>query len=502
MNSPAGGWAPRLHMSKSQKERDRKALKKITKQAEIDQVYRQHATSGVALAGAHAIRKVTKGSSSKWASMLSGAAKVATELIPLVAPLLLAGHAPTQMAAAANGVTAPASAAAAPLATGMGAPTMVGLYDLKAIKGKSGKVIGYTVTGMDYLDDVTVPAAGTIQGAIVADLNLLPLSRTFSGTKFRILATTCERWRVNKMCAMYAPSVAATTNGALLAYFDTDPTDTDLAAGVTGVQQAAAHEGAEVFQVWQTGLAQYCPDPNSQDLFINPDGTDARLCSAGRLRFVAASDLAAGTYGGIYLMYQVTFTLPQIETANTESMWVWFKNVASGITASIPLGVGTYAQLKQSGNLDGYYVSDGGFYKFTGWHPGQYLVAWRATSGSSLSPVTCVTDNVNYTQNSGYATYMSTSASGIVIIQVATDTRGNPSLGNFYFTAAIAPSSFWFYVASFDPSFALSSPKQRTLQDYEQDVASMRLDIERLKALVPAQRAPMLDQHSLPTTGW
>jgi len=474
-------------MSKNTQTISKKAAKKAAQAAAVQSLSSSSPGAALALAGAQSLRRVTKKSKSPWLSMLSGAAKMAVDLIPMVAPLLLASHAPTQMAAAQNGINiSSGSSVGAPLASASGAPTMVGVYNMKPIMS-NGKVIGVKITGMDYLGDISTTATN-LEGAVLSTVSLNPLSPSWNGTRCQKMASLYERYSFKKLVAMYAPSCAATTAGALCVFIDTDPTDTDIGAGKAGVQKATAHEGAEVGQVWQTLMACYCPDSATQDYYADPSGSDLRLISPGNLTVVATTDLPAATYGALYAMYEIDLKIPQLEVVGLGTVWGWLKNTATGITTAIPMGTGQYSDLLAAGNLTGYYLSNGTNYVFTGWPPGQYLISWRVTSVAS-APAVFTTDNVNYTQNSGSGTSIATTGNGMLLLQVKSDTKGNYSLGNFYITTTTnAPTTLWLYVAMFDPSFAMSTPKKMTLQDYESELRDVKVQLAQLQLRM--QRGP------------
>lgn len=302
---------------------------------------------------------------SGFTSFLKGAARVAAEVLPAMLPVLLAknGHAPSLAAAQMAGLPMSSSTGGmVGLATPASIQPLTGLHEMHSVKSR-GRVNGVRIVGLDYIGaiDTGTYTAGELlsmtnaAGSIPVDLDLNPTSATFLGTRFAQFAILYERFRINRMVVLYEPATSAVTPGAIGMYIDTDPNDpypTNL--GPTGaVQAAAGHLGYEDNQVWQVGVSGYYPDGRTQDFYLDADGSDERLISPGRFRALATVDMTAdSTLGSLYVMYDVTLTLPQIDdNATLIGQWATIKGVGTNLNGgddnnvfglNDPAGTGNY----------------------------------------------------------------------------------------------------------------------------------------------------------------
>jgi len=471
----------------SAEDKARRAAKIAAQQAQVQALSKSNPKSAVALAASHSLGRVaSKNKGNTWMNVISGAAKVMSDLIPVFAPLLLAGHGPTALAASQAGL--PPTPAGVPVASGMAVAPLVGDYGFKPtqVDSRTGKVNGMVFRGMDYLGDI-VALATVPQGHVLRQIDLNPHSLDWTGTRAQIFARLYERYRFRRLALLYQPTVPATQAGQLVCFCDTDPSDTHYGIGRAGVQKASSHAGAEVGQVWQMITAEYVPDKKTGDQYSDPEGSDERLISPGHFVCQSASELAAAVYGSIYAIYEVEYVVSQIQSIPLEMKLANLVQLA-GATTAIPLGVGTWEQLRAFGTLSGQYIPYSGGYAITGLHPGVYLWTWRCTAGAGLTAVTVSIDAVNYQSIFPSGTITATAANGMFILTVAKQTS-DPVQGRVVFTTTGAvPATFAIYIAPFDDVLsATASLKNKTLQSIERDVIEMQ---GQMRTLVAASTAP------------
>nr|QDH87835.1 MAG: hypothetical protein H3Bulk40844_000002 [Riboviria sp.] len=434
---------------------------------------------------------------STWASLLTGAAKVASELVPALLPALLANHAGTTKQLAVRSAvqgrsTGGAVPVAAPLAQGVAVQPMTGLTNFSCLK-KQGKVYGIRLTGLDYIDAIT--ATSYVAGDLVKEWDLNLASGTFSGTRLQREVSLWERYNVNHMCLIFEPTAPATQAGQLIAYIETDPDDVFNVSGRVAVQKAGSHIGAEQGQVWQMIIGQYFPDKKTPDFFASPDGSDDRLISPGRARIVAGTDLDDGPLGSVYVCYDVTFEVPQTEIQ--ESDLFAELNAVAGMASGNPVGttpwgtqqtgatnfeasIGAAPDGSGSGGLWGLPVGD---YYVTMWTVG---TGYSGATGLSATASGSLNNN-NYvvTNSRGPAGTASTGAVYSFYLHVEHDSSDNFEIGWLKLAGTATTVTACKTVIVSIP-YGLLLAKKRTLQQIEADFERR---LETLEGVIRAAAA-------------
>lgn len=480
--------------TKSQKEKA-KASSAATAMAVMKTIAKNEGTATVAQAAAKSLEKKSKKKGGWW-SVLSGAAKVAADLAPIVGPMLLANHGPTlqniRTKQVATGSVVTSSAQVAPLATGQGVQPIQGVYDMRPKFGKDGRMISVTIEGVDFLTSVST---GTYVGETLVSIDLNVYGSQFVGTRLQREATLYERYRIKRMVGLYQPSCPATTGGSIIMYMDTDPADHITGEGNVVIQKASAHAGSEVGQVWQMVCSEWVSDNKTQDYYADADGSDERLVSPGNLNILVASPIdttTSGYIGNLFIAYEVELLIPQIEGAGNLSAYALLNN-GNAPTGVKPFGDGTWDSLSVAGTLEGKFVSSGlsSFNTFYGFSPGSYLMSWRV-QGTGLSGLTVAVGGTTdvYQQTGGYSVINSagTIAMGYVVLSVSAKTTDYND-GCWTFTSSSsAVSGLEWWITSFIPSSAAPN-KKKTLQDYERELTEMRSQFSSLVTALRETRA-------------
>lgn len=261
-----------------------------------------------------------------WGGLLSGAAKVAADLVPAMLPFLLATHAPTMSAVrsaqSTGAMCTGAMPVGAPLAAGSTLGNMIGVKNYKVVNRDSrGNVNGVVVTTLDFI--TALPATAFGAGDMMYTAYLSPEDPAFMNTKFSQIGDAYERYRIRRAAVVYEPVCAATNNGAISMCIFKDPTISLPQEGATeNIRAVSSQAGGEEFQIWSSGMAMLAGTPL---LYTDPDGTDIRLTIGGLLAVVCSADLAGGFCpGNLYLLTEVEYNTPStaMNTFPGSSMYV------------------------------------------------------------------------------------------------------------------------------------------------------------------------------------
>jgi hypothetical protein len=442
-----------------------------------------------ALVVSKAAKKTTKKKKTGFWDLVSGAAKTAAELAPLVAPLILAKHGPTAMNAAALGSGATAGV---PLAQSASCATCTGCYSMKPKTGSDGRVTGVTLRGMDFLGDVSVNGPALAAGAVLEEVNLNPYSQVWDGTQLQRFATLYERYRPRRIAFMVEPSCPATTAGQILGFVDPDPDDEFAYTGNTAVQVASSHQGADISQVWQMNCAAFVFDSDTQDYFADADGSDERLVSPGIYRVIAGTTLAEnlGTIGSIYCAWEYEFKLTQLGEAALGGAYAILE--AGDPTSTSPMGTQDWNSVKVEGDMEailGQIPDEGGNY-FTGLKPGFYEVFF-GTAGSSTPQLTISCDGENYYQTAGSGTIsfdsrFSASTTAKVTykfsftVQEYTSDWETGYIGVTGGAGTLTGCNLFIVRCTND----LTKRRRKTLQKYEDDVETLKVQVAQMRELL------------------
>jgi len=442
--------------------------------------------------------KKKKSKSSFW-DVLSGAAKIAAELAPMIAPVLLASHGPTQqrLALSAYGSKATTigksiaqavpSMGSFPLNASMAVQPMSGVYLHTPVYDQaSGKMVGVRIIGVDYLGGLEA-AVAKAQGEVLSKIDLNPYSPGWSGTRLQMECRLYERYKFVRLVGLYAPSCPATTAGQIISYIDTDPVDQMTSEGAEADQVASAHAGAETGQVFTTVLASYVADSNTQDFYGDANGSDERQVSPGNWYIESMGELDVGVYGSLFVEYEIELKLPQIE--NDTSMWyvqlIGGTDNVTGTTTTYPFGTNTGGQQFQRGNFRPVYAASAATdpplakSAFTDLPPGNYFCEWRAQAAGSLTGVTFSVDGDNYIQTNPSGTTTTTAANGMFELFVTKHTGGDFALGWLgVLTTGSAVTDIFLWISS-RPSGSLQL-QGKSLQEVEKDAEDARAQVDRL----------------------
>lgn len=429
--------------------------------------------------------KPKKKKKSSFLSLLSGAAKVAAELAPVLLPALVGSHGPTRSALAAS----PSTSGMVGLAEPASIQPMTGLTNMSPII-QDGKVVGVTLTGIDFIGSINNPS-GYSEGAVIKEVDLSVRSADWSGTRLQRESTLYERFNFKHLCMIYEPTCPATTAGQVIGYVDTDPAETFTEVGRAAVQVASAHVGAEVNQVWQMGVAQYYPDARTSDFYADAEGSDIRLTSPGTYRCIAATSIGgeAGPLGNLYACYQVELKVPQLEESTAEGAAVtWAADSTTSVSAAAPFGNGDSSILTPSDPNtipQAYWFPNAGGAEsgFTGIPPGTYWIIFGAAA------TTITTATISET-GSGYSLTQlwSSSASGVTaytMYLLVVDDSAVPEVDYLTFSFATLSS-----VSSYPKVWLVRVPsnvsiaRKMTLQQYEKHTSDLLSRVSELESLM------------------
>lgn len=307
---------------------------------------------------------VPKSTSRKSWNFLTGAAKVVADLAPAfagVAPFFLATHPPTQLNALRAGAGDQLAAAqniqqlsasipqgSVGIASGNPFQCCVGINMMKTVM-KNGVLHGARVVGMDKIADISnynfFTGAAWQEGDLIKAVDLNPTGPSFFGTALIQQARIYNRYKIHNMAVTFVSSAPSTYNGSLIISCTPDPSSPYGADGIYGTQLATAVEGAETFQIWQSGTTMWYGD-KSQNFYSRPDNTDPRFVSPGIVNLVCNSTCGAGntSLGSLYVSYDIEFTERSLEEIDAQQIFQAQFPVASipaGATNILPLGTPT-----------------------------------------------------------------------------------------------------------------------------------------------------------------
>lgn len=355
-----------------------------------------------ALTKPHAKKDKKKKKKNSFASYLKGAAKVAAQIAPTVLPLLLAGHAPSNLSAKAAGVQGvpdlgsagmvgvASAASVAQYATGTGIPSY---------KSNGNNVISVTWPGCEELSSINKPPSGNVwaAGQVMAKLSLNPASPDWSGTQLQVQARLWTRYKLKRISIMFQPAVATTTAGQMIGFCSSDPDQPFSFTGDTALKAALVHQFSDIFNTWSVGVVGMAVDSTTGDFYTQGDGSDPRLTSPGDFYLICSADIdmtLIDTLGTIVVAYEYDFSVKSdldtsyapgagstsvwganLATANA-GLWSW---VGNGTSGTPPTRTGTLATLTPWGQF-----SNGDY----GWTlpAGTYLITFfQSTTGTGTN---------------------------------------------------------------------------------------------------------------------
>lgn len=174
---------------------------------------------------------------------------------------------------------------------------------------------GVRLKGSDFVQTLTTGSTAPVAGSTLVDLLVAP--GEFSNTRLAQFSALFERYRVRSWTFWYIPNVPSTVAGSMISYPDYDVADT--VSPTFGLNEALAHMGSQMFNVYSETPVRFDRVDPYTDLFTDAEGTDIRLTYVGRLRYLAAAALTASTtYGNIYMEYDIDFYIPQLQSSIIE----------------------------------------------------------------------------------------------------------------------------------------------------------------------------------------
>lgn len=471
----------------------RKTNRKLEKKLLQREALTTNATS-IASAVKTASKKNAKkgGKGAGFWNILAGAARMAGELAPVLAPLIFAKHGPSQALAQASGATA----VGAPVASPVSCAACTGLYGMKPTNGKDGRVQKVVVRGMDYLGTVSVNS--DVQGTLLQTVSMNPFDPAWAGTMLQRQASMFERYRPRRVACLVEPSCPATTMGQLLCFIDPDPDDEFTYAGRQAVQIASSHEGADISQVWGMNVSSYAFDQRTQDFYADADGSDERLLSPGTWRILAGSDMPASTVvGTMYCVWEYEFLIPQLELLSVtggnylfgRSTWLNGQQATpwiGGISTDLGFGSTLFPEFAQNG-------PEGAISYMYGIPPGNYFLLTMLELGN-FTAITLTVDGANF-KPIAYPGSMSpieeggggTPLMGLYGFSVASRSE-NVSEGYLTITTTVTSGgvgSLDVLLVSYNRSIT-PSRRFKSLQAFEDEVVRQSSEIQALRAAMSA----------------
>ena len=200
-----------------------------------------------------------------------------------------------------------------------------------------------TLSGSDYLTDITVGPTSTVANTI--KLNKLITPSDYPGTRVTALSNLWERYRIRKFNIRYVPAVPNTIACQLLAYQDTDPLDdpTDFPTVDALIRQGMAQTGSRLFNFntrINIPLAQrkddefYYTGLEKQNLRFNAQGKFYLLQVTEPLDFNGAPLVADIKAGSIYVDWTIDFDTPQINPSAVVNPLITEKSFDFSLNAS------------------------------------------------------------------------------------------------------------------------------------------------------------------------
>jgi len=352
---------------------------------------------------------------------------------------------------------------------------------------------GLRITGCDYLDDVV--AGGLGRGTIIAQLDLNPAR--WDGARIAKYAAMYERFIVNSISVFYTPACPTSTQGSLIGWFDYDPTDVTGSSRDT-VVKAMGSVGQDNGPVWAAHAAHFRRDPEQPDYYVDPDGSDDRLTSAGTYYLTAMTQLDStiSVFGSLSIVYDISFFIPSVQQLlpgpGPVSAWIG----GGTFTVANPLGTGAVTDNDNTMELLRISTSTSTWYGFQGTKtvPSRYLFLFRVQVTSGLTAITRTLTNLTS-----------------VTLQTAMDGTNGIQFGIFDCNPdpGVDPTTVTFQIAITSTSIPLNSDikfiripsgislQQLSLQGFEKmaldtagDVKAMKDELENLKMMLSPTVTP------------
>jgi len=442
---------------------------------------------------------------------LGKAAKYAASIAPAILPFLVAGHTPTATAVS-MGLQLPTGlqqgsarpsvpnllqlastspvAGAAPLALPMSMRGQVGIHSVRSGNRANGAKI-IRVRGCDLVGSYTGTGSEAL-GSVMATWDLNFSSGAFANTRVSQFANSYEKWRPVKLAFIYEPGCPATSTGQAALYVETDPDQPVAGSGISNAQAAAAHEGYDAFNSWSVGLTHVPIDRQFTDMFVNSNGSDARLSSAGQLVLsgLGAWSTSPQAEGTIFVLYDIEFSIPQLSVSNSErSSGFWRATSISGATTSNPWGTtDPVTTIQPPGALTVLDVSVGGQYLFYNVPVGNWYVWLETDTGSSITAIVLNAVGMTRTLLNALVNSAGTGANSMYNLSVPNDSSLSPKMSgtNYFYVTATGGTGSTVRMVIAPSTVTLSRPPRvKTLQDYEKLVDCLESRVLALEGPSP-----------------
>lgn len=393
-------------------------------------------------------------------SFLRGAAKVAAQIAPHVLPVLLAGHAPTNLAAKAAGVPGVPDLASSN-SVGVASAVSVAKYAtgtyLPTFKQSGSRVVGVNWPGCEEIRSIGNPPAGNFwrAGDVMAKISLNPMSTDWAGTQLQVQARLWQNFKLTKLSAMYQPATATLTAGQLVLFCVADADEDFTLAGDSAIKAALAHQFSDICNVWSVGCAGIAVDPSSPAKYTQADGSDPRLTSPGDFYLLCSADIDMTTIdslGTIVFCYEFEFDVKAdlddafMPGASTTDVFVNPYTFPSATNTYYLAGGQAGASVQPAtsrGNLAPFVT----FGSFTD-AGGSQRTGWRCPAGTFLVTANMLLNNAAFTFANGTAfvvfdQFMNSNldSSGLAIRGVY-DLSGSPYTVNGAVGTGVLPSPF------------------------------------------------------------
>jgi len=166
------------------------------------------------------------------------------------------------------------------------------------------------LAGTEFLSSIESVAPGQEAGDILATLAVNP--RSFDNTRLYQFSLLYQRYRFRKLQFFYKPIANATESGQLIGFGDYDPDNILSGNSPSNLSVAAAHLGQRTGKIWETINFPFGIVDDYTTLFIEGQGADPRLSVQGIYYLIAASSLATGALGNLYIAYEIELYIPLV----------------------------------------------------------------------------------------------------------------------------------------------------------------------------------------------
>lgn len=162
------------------------------------------------------------------------------------------------------------------------------------------------VRGREFLGEVLAGASLSGTTSIGARLGVFPVNPEALGGRLKLYAQQFEENKLLRSWVEYEPVVPATTAGAIAICFRNDVGTQTTQVGRTAIMHAATLASFVQTSVWDPVEMEIKPEDALKKYFDEGDER-YRVACQGFVELLSASDLADGTFGNLYLCYEMDF---------------------------------------------------------------------------------------------------------------------------------------------------------------------------------------------------